>query len=99
MSFHLDYHPEALADEQRIVRWYRKQSQRTALRFLDALEKALDRIESNPLQYSVYLDNSRACMLRKYPYMIIYRVYSRSITIFAITHGKRKQHHWLKRLP
>lgn len=99
MSFHIDYHAEAVTDEQTIYRRYRDQSYRTGDRFIKAFDAALDRIEQNPLQFSLYLENTRACKLKRFPYLVIFRAYSRNVTIFAISHTSRQQTHWRNRLP
>ena len=99
MSFHIDHNPYALADVQRIFRYYKRRSPGAAIRFLEAMDKALSSISRNPLQYAEGDENTRTCLLKKYPYLVIYRKYHRSVTIFAVSHAKRRQQHWRKRLP
>jgi plasmid stabilization system protein ParE len=98
MLYHIDHYPDALADVQRGFRWYRKRSPGAALRFLSAVDELLLRIQQNPYQFAVYLDDTRACKLKNYPYIMIYRLFSKSVTIYAVIHAKRRDHHWRKRL-
>jgi len=99
MSFHIDHYPNALADIQKNYRWYRRQSARAAKGFLEAMDQALGRISENPRQFAEYFDDTRVCVLKRYPYLVIFRMYRRSVTIYAVSHAKRSQLHWRKRLP
>lgn len=71
--------------------------------FVDAVERALTVIEKRPRQFTrLSVSNPereiRRCVLKRFPYLIIFEILSEEILVVAIAHGKRKPNYWKDRL-
>jgi plasmid stabilization system protein ParE len=62
-----------------------------------AREAALATLSENPLMWPSYIGGTRRCVLRRFPFSIIYRVKESNIVIIAFAHGRRRPGYWLNR--
>lgn len=67
-------------------------------RFLVAVENQLERIRDNPEMYAVLRSQIRAAPIRKFPYVVYYRIETDSIFVIAIQRGGRHPSSWHRRL-
>jgi len=66
---HRIYRDDVVRDLSEAARWYDERRPGLGLRFLDALEETLARIEDNPLLFRIlYRDFRRALLPRPFPY-------------------------------
>jgi plasmid stabilization system protein ParE len=66
---------------------------------LDAdLRRTLDLIVENPSLGSPYERGTRRALLRRFPYMVIYRPLDDRILVVAFAHGKRRPAYWTDRV-
>jgi plasmid stabilization system protein ParE len=79
---------KALTDVRPIRAWYEKIDSSLEERFLQALNEALDRIETRPNAYQVVYRSTRR-VLHKFPYSVFYIVQARSVVVLAVIHHKR----------
>jgi plasmid stabilization system protein ParE len=98
MQLVLDVHPDAGAEAEAGVLWYRERSIRAAERFLAELDRAVDLIIEAPNRWPKYLHGTRRYVLLKFPYSVIYRASETQITIYAFAHAKRRPGYWKERL-
>lgn len=63
----------------------------------DAL-KALDRIAAVPEAWYSFSARTRRCLLRRFPYAIIYQIREAEILVVAVAHQHRGPHYWENRL-
>lgn len=91
------FHPAA--DEEAIAahHWYRSRSVTAAARFLNELDDALQRIRESPQHGGLYLQGTRCHLLRRFPYLIVYREAGNSILVIAVAHGRRRPGYWKSR--
>jgi toxin ParE1/3/4 len=87
-------HPEALAEAEDAVAWYRQRSERAAREFLVELGSTIDRITKNPEQFAPGEFGTRRAVLHRFPYLVVVRVTADDIEIVAIAHGRRKPGYW-----
>jgi hypothetical protein len=68
--------------------------------FLREIEKSLDRITLYPNSYTPLGQNTRRCLVSRFPYGIIYQFREREklILILAISNLHRKPDYWKNRL-
>src|SRR5437879_4664183 len=66
-------HPAALEEAEAAVDWYRQRSMRAAEMFLRELDRAIDTIGQHPEQYSTYEFGTRGMILRRFPYLLVFR--------------------------
>jgi toxin ParE1/3/4 len=94
----IDYHPEARLETDAAFDWYRERSTRAAERFYLELEKAHTAIQSSPETWAEYLYGKRRYRLKRYPYVVVFRVAEHRIEVIAVAHGRRKPGYWRNRL-
>jgi toxin ParE1/3/4 len=94
----IDYLDDARAEMRDVILWYRDRSGTAARGFVDELATAEKLIQSDPEAWSLYRDGTHRFLLRRYPYVIVYRVSERRIGIIAVAHTSRKPGYWKSRL-
>ena len=65
--------------------------------FLDELDVAIERIGQHPRQYSAYEFGTRRMVLRRFPYLVVFREAASGIEIIAVAHGRRRPGYWRER--
>jgi plasmid stabilization system protein ParE len=91
--------PAALRAFHAAVRWYRARSPRAARRFVDAIDRAVERIAQAPEQGQACYTHYRWVRLRRFPYIIFYRTLDPyKVLIAAVAHGRRRPGYWLSRV-
>ena len=98
MTLAVDFRPEAAADVLEARRWYELQESGLGAAFADSLDETIGRIESMPRMYAVALRDVRRGKLRKFPYLIYYRILSDRIEVIAVLHGSRDPKIWRERI-
>lgn len=91
-------HPTALEEAETASDWYAQRSARAAERFLDELDAAVDQISRNPGQYPSYDFGTQRMVLRRFPFVIIFRDLAVRVEIIAIAHARRRPGYWRDRL-
>jgi plasmid stabilization system protein ParE len=94
---YLEFHPDAVADAEAQRLWYEKRSQTAAMGFAAELEEAFNAIAEDPDRWPVYLGGTRRYLLRRYPFLVVYRQIGDVIQVIAIAHGRRKPGYWISR--
>ena len=93
----IDIHPAAVNEARNAYRWYRRRSPQAASRFQAALEAALEQIAQSPDRYPVYLHGTRFRLLRRFPYIVVYRQLADRLQVVAVAHGRRRPGYWKRR--
>jgi plasmid stabilization system protein ParE len=98
MSLPVVYLPEAEDDIAYVHAAY--ELQRTGLgdQFLESLRKQIDRVESNPYLYGILKGDVRATPLRRFPYIVYYRIQTADVLVIAVLHGRRSSRVWQRRV-
>jgi toxin ParE1/3/4 len=94
----IDIHAEAHLEEEEAFHWYLDRSRRAAEAFLEEIDEARRAIQNSPQAWAEYLYGTRRYLLRRFPYVVIYRVTERRIEVIAVAHGRRKPGYWMNRL-
>jgi plasmid stabilization system protein ParE len=84
-------------EARKAYRWYLKRSPRAASRFRIALETSLDQIAESPDRWPMYLHGTRYRLLRRFPYIVVYRPIITGIQVIAVAHAKRRPGYWKRR--
>ena len=90
----VDVHPEAVTEAQAAFRWYRDRSETAAEAFLAELDRAIDLILEAPMRWPAYLHRTRRFLLRRFPFIVVYRQVGETIQVVAVAHGRRKPGYW-----
>ena len=91
------FHPEASAEYSQAYAWYADHDLRVAERFEQEVAAALERIVQNPRRWPRYDDKHRKLILRRFPFLVIYREHASRVWIVAVAHGHRRPGYWKKR--
>ncbi|BBL70261.1 type II toxin-antitoxin system RelE/ParE family toxin [Methylogaea oryzae] len=91
--------PEAEADLADAQAWYEAQRKGLAAEFLLSVEEALERIGRIPSMYSATYRDIRRVLLRRFPYVIYYRIVRDDVVIVAVLHTARNPRLWKSRTP
>jgi plasmid stabilization system protein ParE len=90
----------AAAEEDYVasLRWYAERSRRAAEGFEAAVRLALESIAAAPERYPPCDDRHRFCLLKRYPFQIIYRKATEGrCLVVAVAHTSRCPGYWLQR--
>jgi len=94
----VDIHPEAVAETQAAVKWYRQRSDSAAKAFLGEIDHAIARIMESPDAWPLFVKGTRRFLLHRYPFSVVYRLTSEHIQIIAVAHAKRRPGYWKRRV-
>jgi plasmid stabilization system protein ParE len=94
----IELHPEARLEADAAFDWYRERSIRAAETFLHAIEQARMAIQDSPELWADYLHGTRRYLLKRFPFVVVYRIKDGRIQIVAVAHGRRKPGYWKDRL-
>src|SRR5947209_3289664 len=87
-------HAAAEAEYEAALAWYLGRSTRAAAGFEAAFEEALASIAANPELHPLCDDRHRFCVLRRYPYSVIFRADGDQVRVVAVTHSRRLPGYW-----
>ena len=94
MSLPVVLRPEAQDDLLLARDWYERQSAGLGDTFTAAVELLLARISGMPELYAVTFRRVRPAKVRRFPYVVYYRVLIDRIEVLAILHGSRDARIW-----
>jgi plasmid stabilization system protein ParE len=77
--------------------WYFERNPDAAASFIREIEVALATISDTPFIWPSHIEGTRRCMLRRFPFSIVYRVKESNILIVAFAHGRRRPGYWRNR--
>jgi toxin ParE1/3/4 len=91
------FQPEALTEYSEAVQYYAEQRVEIAQAFINAIEDTIYRIREFPTRYALIDEDVRRCMVRRFPYGILYTVEQDYILILAVMHCSREPGYWKNR--
>lgn len=98
MSVPVIFRPEAQADLLSARDWYEQQRAGLGTAFADAVDEFMARVLAFPQMYAVALKDVRPGKLRRFPYVVYYRVLADRIEVIAVLHGNRDSRVWRGRI-
>jgi plasmid stabilization system protein ParE len=69
----LQIHPAALEEAEAATDWYAERSRRAAVGFLKELGRSIRQVSERPEQFPEFEFGTRRIMLRKFPYLLVFR--------------------------
>lgn len=98
MNLPIVFRVEAQAEFNEAFDWYEQQRPGLGIDFLICVAEVLERIESLPEAYEVVFEDVRRVVVRKFPYLILYKVEPSRIVVLAVFHSKRDPQVWQDRV-
>ena len=97
MTRPVDFRPEAVDEVDAAYEWYEEQRAGLGEEFLATLVSRLDEIQASPEGWAILYRGIRACPMRRFPYIIYFRVMPDRINVVAVHHGHRSPRAWRSR--
>jgi len=94
----IELHPDAIAEARHAREWYGERSPIAARAFMAELDVAIDCICESPDRWATYLHGTRRYLMKRFPYLVVYRKLEDKLQVIAVAHGKRKPGYWRRRL-
>jgi toxin ParE1/3/4 len=91
------FHPLAWQELEAADDWYRQRSPEASIRFLAAVYDALESVARWPKRWPKYLLGTHRFILYRFPFSIVYRDESATVSIVAFAHHRRKPGYWQDR--
>lgn len=88
MSYEIYIRSAAEQDVSEAQRWYEEQAPGLGARFNAEFAATVNRIAETPFLYPVQYRGIRRALLRSFPFLLWYRVYTDHVVVMACTHGK-----------
>ena len=78
--------------------WYENQQENLGVQFLTEFDAAIKRITAYPKSYALLANDIRRCLIKRFPYSVLYGIDADTIVIIAVAHLHRKPNYWIDRL-
>ena len=91
------FHSEAEAEMIGAAAFYEAQQPDLGRRFLAAVQDATNRIAINPGLYPVVALDVRRCLVRAFPFGVLFRARPGEIVVMAVMHLHRDPDYWKNR--
>ena len=89
---------EAEADIAEAAIWYERRCTGLGAEFVRSVDACFAIISRQPEAFPVVYRQARLALLRKFPYLVIYRVFPDFVSVVAVIHGRRHPRHWRSRI-
>jgi plasmid stabilization system protein ParE len=89
--------PEAEDELLEAIDWYEARSPGLGAELLRCVDASFHRIQRHPEAYPVAHRLTRMALVRRFPYLVLYRVVGEFISVVAIFHAKRDPKIWKRR--
>lgn len=89
--------PEALEDLRHAARFYEHEAPDLGVAFASAVEHSLSLLRDNPAIGSILPDGARKLVVRRFPFLIVYRILPDEVLVLAIGHQRRHPGFWRTR--
>lgn len=93
------FHPEALLEFEEAVQFYKQRGRNLGRRFAREIRTTIAKITATPDRWRILEEDVRRCLVRVFPYALLYTIEEDHILIVAIMHGRRRPGYWRHRLP
>jgi toxin ParE1/3/4 len=92
-----EFHPEAIVEFEHAARFYAACQVGLELRFIKAVERAIEQIIESPERWPVLDGDIRRYLTRVFPYAVLYSIERDYVLIIAVMHSHRKPGYWRNR--
>ena len=98
MTARLALSPAAFEDLREAADWYDGQRPGLGDVFLASVDACFSRIERLPQAFPESEAGVRSALLRRFPYVVHFRIEKERIEVLAVWHGHRDPEGWIERL-
>jgi plasmid stabilization system protein ParE len=87
-----------MAEIREAAQWYAERGLGLEGAFLDEVSRVLRLIRRAPSRYPFVDADLRKAVLRRFPYIVLYRAREDEVVVIACFHGRRNPEEWQRRL-
>lgn len=98
MNLPLVFHDNVELELRSSYRWHERQRSGLGEDLLGEIRNCLDRIEHDPESLPVISGAVRFGLVKRFPFVIYFRVLADRVEVLAIVHGRRKSRVWRSRI-
>lgn len=84
MTYNLEIRSLAALETIEAFDWYEQQQPGLGLDFLSALDTFYNHLTQNPFVHSFYSGNIRQGIVGKFPYVVVYEIWDRTIVVYSV---------------
>ena len=95
--WNLSVHPDAAAEARAARLWYSERSPQTAELFFAEFEQSIGLILEAPERWPELPNGRRRYVLRRFPFILVYRIRKDDVRLLAVQHGRRRPAYWKAR--
>ncbi|MCD6048998.1 MAG: plasmid stabilization protein [Verrucomicrobia bacterium] len=92
------FHPEARQELGHSFRDYRSIRPELGYQFAVQVQRAIARIAENPPWFLEVEPGIRRCLVKQFPYALLFNITGESVLILAVMHCSREPGYWRHRL-
>ena len=92
------FHPEAKEEFNGSVDFYEQSQPGLGLEFAEEVYATIARVIQYPDAWFEMSENSRRCLVNRFPYGLIYQIKANELRIIAVAHLHRRPNYWKKRM-
>lgn len=94
-----EFHPDALAEYEKAAKYYAGCQKGLELQFITAVEYTIQQIIEAPERWRILGEDIRRCLVRVFPYAVLYSIEKDYVLIIAVMHCHREPDYWQNRAP
>lgn len=98
MTRELIIRPAAADDMAEGLRWYNRQRAGLGLEFIECVEQTFDALTRTPEMHQKVYKDARRAVVRRFPYVVYYRVKPTATVILAVVHALQDPRRWQSRV-
>jgi len=98
MNKRISFHELAEVELNDAAIFFEGETAGLGLRFLTAVESAVDNIQKHPRASPIIDQNVRCKVLRRFPYSVMYSIKPERIRILAVANQRRRPFYWRGRV-
>ena len=93
-----EFHPEAALEFEEAVGFYKERRRNLGKRLAREIRTTIRKIVATPDRWRVLEEDVRRCLVRVFPYSVLYAIEDDYVLIIAGAHAKRQPGYWQHRL-
>jgi plasmid stabilization system protein ParE len=93
----VEFHPDAILDARAARAWSAARSSQAVHAFEEELDWAVASVAETPLIWPQVDVGFRRCLLRGFPFSVVYRLTDEAVQVLAVAHARRRPGFWRSR--
>ena len=89
------FRPEAEDELIEAIDWYEARGSGLGADLLRCVDACVERISREPESYPIVHRETRMGIVRRFPYLLLYRITEKGVSVVAVFHAKRDPKIWM----